>query len=71
MKPHQNQTYLFRARSYIATHGVLLVNTEFIPDLTGLTHIVANNGGAQLNIGGAEALSKRYKTTPMTLPILP
>ena len=25
LKPHQKQTYLFRARSYIATHGVLLV----------------------------------------------
>ena len=25
MKPHQKQTYLFRARSFIAKHGVLLV----------------------------------------------
>ena len=25
LKPHQKQTYLIRARSYIATHGVLLV----------------------------------------------
>ena len=30
LKPHQKQTYLFRARSFIAKHGVLLVisNTE-------------------------------------------
>ena len=26
LKPHQKQTYIFRVRSYIATHGVLLVN---------------------------------------------
>ena len=26
LKPHQKQTYLFRARSFIAKHGVLLVN---------------------------------------------
>ena len=25
LKPHQKQTYLFRARSFIAKHGVLLV----------------------------------------------
>ena len=27
LKPHQKQTYLFRARSFIAKHGVLLVVT--------------------------------------------
>ena len=28
LKPHQKQTYLFRPRSYIATHGVLLVGMD-------------------------------------------
>ena len=28
LKPHQKQTYLFRARSYIAKQGVLLVYTK-------------------------------------------
>ena len=28
LKPHQKQTYLFRARSYIAIQGVLLVTSE-------------------------------------------
>ena len=27
LKPHQKQTYLFQARSFIAKHGVLLVIT--------------------------------------------
>ena len=30
LKPHQKQTYLFRARSFIAKHGVLLVNTTWM-----------------------------------------
>ena len=28
LKPHQKQTYLFRARSFIAKHGVLLVTSD-------------------------------------------
>ena len=39
----------------------ILMNTNFTPDLT---HFLAKNRGAELNIGGAEALSKRYRTTP-------
>ena len=34
--------------------------TDFTSDFT---RFLANNGGAQLNIGGAEALTKRYKIT--------
>ena len=30
LKPHQKQTNLFRARSYIATHGVLLVRIAML-----------------------------------------
>ena len=30
LKPHQKQTCLFRARSFIAKHGVLLVNTDVV-----------------------------------------
>ena len=29
LKPHQKQTYLFRARSFIAKHGVLLYKYYF------------------------------------------
>ena len=28
LKPHQKQTYLFQARSFIAKHGVLLVTSD-------------------------------------------
>ena len=31
LKPHQKQTYLFRARSFIAKQGVLLVISTFLP----------------------------------------
>ena len=30
-----------------------------------LTHFLHNSVGAQLNIGSAQALTKRYKVTPM------
>ena len=30
LKPHQKQTYLFRARSFIAKHGVLLVRNTYL-----------------------------------------
>ena len=37
--------------------------TDFTSDLT---HFLHNIVGAQLNIGGAQTLPKRYKVTPMT-----
>ena len=38
------------------------MSTDFTSDLT---HFLHNIVGAQLNIGGAQALPKRYKVTPM------
>ena len=38
------------------------MDTEFT---SNLAHFLHNIGGAQLNIGGAEALPKRYKVTHM------
>ena len=34
LKPHQKQTYLFRARSFIAKHGVLLVISRMFSIVT-------------------------------------
>ena len=40
----------------------ILLNTNFTSDLA---HFLQNIVGAQLNIGGAQALPKRYTVTPM------
>ena len=45
----------------------ILLDTDFISDLAYFPH---NTMGAQLNIGGAQALSKRYKVTPMDIQFL-
>ena len=42
--------------------GKVLLDTDFTPDLP---HFLHNIVGAQLNIGGAQALPKKYKVTPM------
>ena len=39
----------------------ILIGTDFS---SNLTRFLVNVKGAQLNIGGAEALRKRYKVTP-------
>ena len=41
----------------------ILMDTDFTSDLA---HFLHNIGGAQLNIGGNEALPKRYKVTPIS-----
>ena len=43
----------------------ILMGTDFT---SYLVHFLHNIGGAQLNIGGAQALSQRYKVTPMLAP---
>ena len=44
LKPHQKQTYLFRARSYIATRGVLLVGYSFDLHLVSTAHYASMKG---------------------------
>ena len=50
-------------RGKYAQGGIkILMDTDFFSHLDHFLHSI---GGAQLNIGGAEALPKRYKVTPM------
>ena len=54
LKPHQKQTYLFRSRSFIAKHGVLLVQDsqmiaqdlaiDIFPQIGGQSNIVSTRG---------------------------
>ena len=65
LKPHQKQTYLFRARSFIAKHGVLLVIYDRRVALDVLGSLFIFMSGFVLNVFDKSKTSVQLSTLTM------